>query len=86
MHWWNGHPYAGRYNHVMPPNTWSCAYDINGIINDNGANPASSRHPGIVNVLFADGSARAIKETIAVEVWWALGTRAGGEALSGDGY
>ena len=86
MHWWTGHPYSGRYNHVMPPNTWSCAYDINGIINDNGANPASSRHPGVVNVLFADGSTRAIKETIAVPVWWALGTRSGGEAISSDAY
>ena len=62
----------------MPPNTWSCAYDGNGIINDNGANPPSSRHPGVVNVLFADGSTRAINQTIAVPVWWALGTRAGG--------
>jgi prepilin-type processing-associated H-X9-DG protein len=86
MHWWTGHPYAGRYNHVMPPNTWSCAYDINGIINDNGANPASSRHPGVVHVLFADGSTRAVKQTVAIQVWWALGTRAGGEAVSGDAY
>jgi prepilin-type N-terminal cleavage/methylation domain-containing protein/prepilin-type processing-associated H-X9-DG protein len=86
MHWWNGHPYVGRYNHVMPPNTWSCAYDVNGIINDNGANPPSSRHPGVVNVLFADGSTRAIKETIAVGAWWALGTRAGGEVASAGDY
>jgi prepilin-type processing-associated H-X9-DG protein len=86
MHWWIGHPYSGRYNHVMPPNTWSCAYDVNGIINDNGANPTGSRHPGVVNVLFADGSTRAIKETIAVPVWWALGTRSGGEAISSDAY
>ena len=66
----------------MPPNTWSCAYDVNGIINDNGANPPSSRHPGVVNVLFADGSTRAIKQTVAAPVWWALGTRAGGELIS----
>jgi prepilin-type N-terminal cleavage/methylation domain-containing protein/prepilin-type processing-associated H-X9-DG protein len=86
MHWWTGHPYSGRYNHVMPPNTWSCAYDVNGIINDNGANPASSRHPGSVNVLLADGSVRSVKETVAVPVWWALGTRAGGEIVSADAY
>jgi prepilin-type processing-associated H-X9-DG protein len=55
---------------------------VNGIINDNGANPPGSRHPGIVNILFADGSSRAIKQTIAVAVWWALGTRAGGELIS----
>ena len=86
MHWWTGHPYAGRYNHVMTPNTWSCAYDVNGIINDNGANPANSRHPGVVNVLLADGSTRAVKETIAVEIWWSLGTRAGSEIIPGDAY
>jgi prepilin-type N-terminal cleavage/methylation domain-containing protein len=86
MHWWNGHPYSGRYNHVMPPNTWSCAYDVNGIINGNGANPPSSRHPGIVNVLLADGSTRAIRQTIAVQVWWALGTRAGEEVISSGDY
>ena len=86
MHWWNGHPYVGRYNHVMPPNSWSCAYDVNGIINDNGANPPSSRHPGIVHVLFADGSTRAVKQTISVPVWWALGTRAGGEVIASDSF
>ena len=86
MHWWNGHPYAGRYNHVMPPNSWSCLYDVNGIINGNGAVPASSRHGAVVNVLFADGSTRAIKQTVAVPVWWALGTRAGGEAISADAF
>jgi hypothetical protein len=37
-------------------------------------------------VLFGDGSARAIKDTIAVPIWWALGTRSGGEAISSDAY
>jgi prepilin-type N-terminal cleavage/methylation domain-containing protein/prepilin-type processing-associated H-X9-DG protein len=86
MHWWNGHPYSGRYNHVMPPDSWGCGYDVNGIINDNGANPPSSRHPGAVNVLFADGSARAVKPTIDVGVWWALGTRAGNEVISAGAF
>jgi prepilin-type processing-associated H-X9-DG protein len=86
MHWWNGHPYVGRYNHLMPPNSWSCAYDINGIINDNGANPPSSRHPGSINILFADGSTRSLTEQIAINTWWALGTRAGSEVISGNDY
>ena len=83
-HWWSGHPYAGRYNHVMPPNTWPCLYPINGITNGNGAMPPSSRHPGVVNVLFGDGTVHAIKQTIGVNVWWALGTRAGNETISSD--
>jgi hypothetical protein len=64
----------------MSPNTWSCAYHVNGIINDNGANPPSSQ-PGVVNFLFASGSIRSINQTIAVPVGSALGTRAGGELI-----
>jgi prepilin-type processing-associated H-X9-DG protein len=70
----------------MPPNSWSCLYDVNGIINGNGAVPPSSRHGSVVNVLFADGSTRPIKGSIAIQVWWALGTRAGNEAISSDAY
>jgi len=82
-YWWSGEPMDGRYNHVMTPNSWSCGY--NGI-DGNGAFTAMSRHPGIVNVALADGSIRAIKSTIAPEIWWALGTRAGGEVISSDAY
>jgi prepilin-type N-terminal cleavage/methylation domain-containing protein/prepilin-type processing-associated H-X9-DG protein len=48
--------------------------------------PASSYHPGGVNVLMADGSARFIKNSIAMNMWWALGTRANGEVISADAY
>jgi prepilin-type processing-associated H-X9-DG protein len=85
-HWWSGHPYAGRYNHVMLPNTWPCLYPINGITNGNGAMPPSGRHPGVVNVLFGDGTVRAVKNTIANTVWWAIGTRNGGEVVSADAF
>ena len=47
---------------------------------------ASSAHPGGVNVLFADGSVRFIKDTIARNVWWSLGTKANGEIISSDSY
>ncbi len=47
---------------------------------------ASSFHPGGVNVLFADGSVRFVKNSIAMTVWWAIGTRAGGEIVSADAY
>jgi len=82
-YWWSGEPMDGRYNHVMTPNSWSCGY--NGI-DGNGAFPALSRHPGIVNVTLADGSVRAIKNTISPNIWWAIGTRAGGEVISSDSY
>jgi prepilin-type N-terminal cleavage/methylation domain-containing protein/prepilin-type processing-associated H-X9-DG protein len=47
---------------------------------------ASSRHPGGVNSLFADGSVRFIKDTISPVAWRGLGTVAGGEVLSADQY
>ena len=36
--------------------------------------------------LFADGSVRFIRNTIKLEVWKALITRAGGEVVSSDQY
>jgi hypothetical protein len=34
----------------------------------------------------ADGSTRAARRTVAVPIWWALGTRAGGEVVSADAF
>jgi prepilin-type N-terminal cleavage/methylation domain-containing protein/prepilin-type processing-associated H-X9-DG protein len=45
-----------------------------------------SRHPGGVNFLFGDGSARRIHADIDPAVWVALGTRAGGEPLLRDDF
>jgi prepilin-type processing-associated H-X9-DG protein len=47
---------------------------------------ASSFHPGGVNVCFGDGSTRFVKNSIAMNIWWALGTRANGEVVSSDAY
>jgi prepilin-type N-terminal cleavage/methylation domain-containing protein/prepilin-type processing-associated H-X9-DG protein len=82
-YWWDGHPETGLYNHVMPPNTWSCN-DNN--VNDAAAATASSRHSGGVNVCMCDGSVKFIKQTISVNTWWALGSRAGGEVLDAGSY
>ena len=40
-----------------------------------------SMHPLGVNFLFVDGSVRMINDDIDPLVWWALGTRAGGEPI-----
>jgi prepilin-type processing-associated H-X9-DG protein len=45
---------------------------------------SSSRHPQGVNFLFGDGSVRSIQNTIPPEVWVAITTRAGGEAVNFD--
>jgi prepilin-type N-terminal cleavage/methylation domain-containing protein/prepilin-type processing-associated H-X9-DG protein len=82
--WWYGNYWAGSYSHLMPPNSKLCAagndnYDIE-------AYGALSRHPGGVNVTMADGSVRFVKSTITPQIWWALGTRAGGEVISADQF
>ena len=82
-HWHMGHPQNVRYNHTMGPNTWPCATATGN--NWNGASPASSRHPGVVNVLFLDGTVRGTKNSVSLPVWWAVGSRAGGEIISADG-
>ena len=84
--WWLGHPYCGRYNHVMPPNTWSCTYNFNQGDNSQGAIPPSSRHSGLVNVLFVDGTVHQTKDSIHPRLWWAIGSKAGGEVVSVDDY
>jgi prepilin-type N-terminal cleavage/methylation domain-containing protein/prepilin-type processing-associated H-X9-DG protein len=48
--------------------------------------PPSSNHPNGINICFADGSVRFLKNQIQYQTWWALGTRAGAEALSSDAY
>ncbi len=41
----------------------------------------SSRHPGGAQMMFADGHASFVSETIDRDTWSALGTRAGGEVV-----
>ncbi|WP_422924560.1 DUF1559 domain-containing protein [Singulisphaera sp. PoT] len=79
--WYAGAEMVGSYCHVMPPNTWSCVYANNGF-----AATASSRHPGVVNVLFADGSTRSVKNSVNTSVWWAIASKAAGEVVSADAY
>ena len=45
-----------------------------------------SRHSGGLNMLFADGSVKFIKDSINMVPWWALGSRDNGETISADAY
>ena len=78
------------YNHFMPPNTQSCSAANNFYTTGYGefmdALPPSCNHPGGINIGFADGSVRFVKNNVAYQVWWALGTRNGGESISSDAY
>jgi prepilin-type processing-associated H-X9-DG protein len=85
--WWDycRSPY---YSHTNLPNRVCCEY--------NDQNPdgratitmqnASSNHPGGVNVLFADGSVRFVKCSVAYQPWYAIATPDAGETLSSDAY
>jgi prepilin-type N-terminal cleavage/methylation domain-containing protein/prepilin-type processing-associated H-X9-DG protein len=64
------------------------------ILGDTGTLPNSpladkddfgSRHADGANFLFADGSVRAVTNSISPDVWAALATRSGGEADTGGG-
>lgn len=80
-YWWAGNVTIGRFSTIMTPNSWSCNENND---NNGGAITASSRHSGGVNVLMGDGSVKFVKDTISPQTWWAVGTRAGGEAVSAD--
>ena len=74
------------YSHTMLPNDKACHCYSSGCDDWYGRNQmsASSFHPGGVNVALADGSVRNVAETVSEDVWWAVGTRAGGETESLD--
>jgi prepilin-type N-terminal cleavage/methylation domain-containing protein/prepilin-type processing-associated H-X9-DG protein len=74
------------YNHVMTPNTWTCAYGQPDTNHPQGALNPSSHHAGGVSVLFCDGSVKFIKDSIAPQTWWGIGSRSGGEVVSQDAY
>jgi prepilin-type processing-associated H-X9-DG protein len=47
---------------------------------------ASSYHSGGVNVGFLDGSVRFIKDSISLQTWGELATKAGGEVIDASSY
>ena len=64
----------------MLPNTTSSTY---GGAVANGAYCAASQHPGIVNVVFADGHLSTMDDRIDKAVWRTLGSKSDGEPLPG---
>lgn len=43
-----------------------------------------SAHPGGLNMVFADGSVRFLKDTIDAAIWWSIQTMQGGEIVGAD--
>jgi prepilin-type N-terminal cleavage/methylation domain-containing protein/prepilin-type processing-associated H-X9-DG protein len=95
LYWALGDRGVTLFNTVVPPNSkqypWrscrmsssacmSCALEASTFVN------ASSNHPGGCNFAFADGSIRFIKDSVNMQVYESLGTRASGEVISSDSY
>jgi prepilin-type N-terminal cleavage/methylation domain-containing protein/prepilin-type processing-associated H-X9-DG protein len=80
------------YTHNGPPNSVECQNPSEYFgtwishVGPTGSAPPNSNHPGGVNLGFADGSVRFVKDSVGLQAWWALGTRAGGEVISSDSY
>lgn len=83
------------YNHIVAPNSRQADCTVNGLgtqfpaehsgnhgFSSAGSHKASSYHRGGLNVLMLDGSVRFHSNSVALAVWRALATRAGGEPLS----
>jgi len=87
--WWISGQ-SSTYTHTNPPNRLACYYNNDGIgqpwaaaVNAIGA---SARHPGGVNMAFADGSVHFIKSTVSPQAYYGLATPQGGEVISSDSY
>jgi prepilin-type N-terminal cleavage/methylation domain-containing protein/prepilin-type processing-associated H-X9-DG protein len=78
--WINGGYLSTAYNHFAPPNssTWDCLNSSNNF----GLKTARSLHPGGVNVLVCDGSARFLNNNVDIATWKAIATRDGGETVN----
>ncbi|MDG3006918.1 DUF1559 family PulG-like putative transporter [Paludisphaera mucosa] len=73
------------FAHTQTPNprTFDCANSSDYVC---AHIAARSTHSGGVNVSFADGSVRFVKDSVNPATWRALGTKAGGEVVSSDAY
>jgi prepilin-type processing-associated H-X9-DG protein len=83
------HTVVNSYHHYNTPNKLTCLNpaDVGGLWGGtSGMSTATSNHPGGVNVGFADGSVRFVKDSVGPQTWWAIGSRNGGEVLSSDSY
>jgi prepilin-type processing-associated H-X9-DG protein/prepilin-type N-terminal cleavage/methylation domain-containing protein len=90
MGWAWGLPGFSIGNIVLAPNPKAPNCSVSSGSTNTIWNPGmwtlSSHHPGGANVLFADGSVKFLKDSVALPVVWALGSRAQGEIISADGY
>jgi prepilin-type N-terminal cleavage/methylation domain-containing protein/prepilin-type processing-associated H-X9-DG protein len=93
--WASGAEAFSMFNTLIPPSSTqfkygACRFGCNtcGVASADHSNisNANSNHPGGANVLMGDGSTRFVKSAVAINIWWALGTKSAGEVISADSY
>jgi prepilin-type N-terminal cleavage/methylation domain-containing protein len=92
--WCSGEYRCASYNHYYSPNAanFDCITSVTvdptlppqKLYSAYGWRTARSKHPGGVNLLNADGSARFIDNGISLAVWKAMSTRSGGDDTAAD--
>ena len=84
--WVMGENCCTQYNHVATPNSKSCGgTGFTGTMTNMAMQvSANSRHTGGVQVMMGDGAVRFVSDNIDLNVWRAVGTRAGNEVVSLD--
>jgi hypothetical protein len=95
--WAKGRCHQTGFTSVFTPNTrvlclyGGTVYDVNWTNHQEGLPPdvptfaaviSRSHHPDQVSTLLMDGSVRSVSNTVSLEVWQALSTRAGNEPVS----
>ena len=71
------------YNHNLGINEKTCN---NGGLVSWGAYTAGSEHGALAHVLFADGHVKAVKQSINLQLWRAISTRAGNEVMDSSDF
>jgi prepilin-type N-terminal cleavage/methylation domain-containing protein/prepilin-type processing-associated H-X9-DG protein len=77
----NSESFQVFYTHTLPPN-YAGRDCVSFPAFSNLHLAARSAHSGGVNVCLADGSVRFVRDSIAMDAWRAVGTRAGGEVFT----
>ena len=87
-YWIHGTEAQTMFNTVVTPNSqqYPWGWCSSAAIGDAEFCKANSNHPGGVNGLMGDGSVKFLKDSINLQTYWALGTRARSEVISADAF
>jgi prepilin-type N-terminal cleavage/methylation domain-containing protein len=78
--WINGHYGDTLYNHFYPPN--AAVWDCGNTFHNHALTAARSNHAGGVFALLCDGSVRFVNDSVNLDIWRSIASRAGQEVVS----